>query len=178
MAPNTYDSYEVSTLGNVRSVDRYRNGRAPGFQYLKCGKLLKPGKRGEYLSVSIAYNGGIKRHAFVHRLVAETFIPNPENKPTVNHKDGDKHNNRLDNLEWATYAENHRHAVEMGLSKPAPPLTCGSKCYKAKLKEADIPVIRKMLADGMKSREIGKIYSVNERTIRSIRDGVNWKQVK
>lgn len=52
---------------------------------------------------------------YVHILVAQNFIPNPLNKPTVNHKDGNKHNNRVDNLEWNTYSENNQHSIDTGL---------------------------------------------------------------
>lgn len=60
------------------------------------------------------YKDGNKFDVMVHRVVAETFIPNPQNLPCVNHKDGNKHNNSLENLEWVTYSENSKHAVESG----------------------------------------------------------------
>lgn len=60
-------------------------------------------------------NTGHSKSELVHILVAKTFIPNPDNKPTVNHIDGNKHNNAVSNLEWNTYSENNKHAIEEGL---------------------------------------------------------------
>ena len=74
-------------------------------------------KRG-YLTVDL-YDGGKRKTERVHRLVAEAFIPNPDNKPEVNHKDGNKHNNNASNLEWVTSKENCRHAWNSGLMKPS-----------------------------------------------------------
>jgi hypothetical protein len=75
------------------------------------GKIDRYGYKVVLLCVS-----GNRKHITVHRLVALTFIPNPENKPTVNHKDGNKQNNCVDNLEWATFQENTKHSYDTGLS--------------------------------------------------------------
>ena len=97
--------YMVSNYGNVKGV--IRSG--------STGNILKPSTNGSgYLSVGL-YNHPYHRTCTVHRLVAMAFIPNPENKRTVNHIDGNKRNNRADNLEWATHGENHRHAYRTGL---------------------------------------------------------------
>lgn len=97
----TIDKIEVSTDGRIRSA--------------KTKKLYTPIVAGKgYLSVHIR-NKNNKRF-YVHRLVAETFIPNPENKPQVNHKNGIKTDNCADNLEWASCKENINHAIETGLN--------------------------------------------------------------
>ena len=95
--------------------DIYEDGRC--FSH-KTNKFLTAGVLGGYLAYNLTYPDGKKRRTKVHRMLALTYIPNPENKPIVNHKDGNKLNNNLDNLEWVTNSENTQHAVETGL-KPA-----------------------------------------------------------
>ena len=100
--------YEVSSYGRVKSLERYKSNNG-GIQLIK-ERILKPNntKKG-YLTVQIR-NKKFK----VHRLVALTFIPNPENLPQVNHKDEDKTNNNVDNLEWcdAKYNSNYGTSIE------------------------------------------------------------------
>ena len=69
-------------------------------------------------SIVDLYKNGNRSTKRVHRLVGEAFVPNPDNKPDINHKDGNKHNNSFDNLEWATKSENMIHAYQTGLNKP------------------------------------------------------------
>ena len=77
-----------------------------------------PRERNGYLSVDL-YSDGERKTKRVHRLVAETFLPNPDNKPEVNHIDGNKYNNDVSNLEWVSAKENCRHAWDNGLMKPS-----------------------------------------------------------
>lgn len=109
--------YQVSNRGQVRSIARNVEYGAWGHQSLE-GKLLKPGinKLG-YLRVVLFANHKQETVA-VHRLVAKEFIPNPDGKRTVNHKNGIKTDNRVENLEWATYGENHKHAYISGIRNP------------------------------------------------------------
>lgn len=99
--------YQVSNLGNVKSLN---------YNHKNIVKNLKPTlyfKR--YKAVSL-FNNKKKKVFLVHRLVALTFIPNYENKPFVNHIDGNKFNNKLENLEWVTNSENQKHAHKIGLN--------------------------------------------------------------
>lgn len=122
--------YEVSNLGNVRSLDhevttvRKIRGNIQSFKWMSRGKMLKFGKRSDdYKDVPLTKKG-ISSNVCVHRLVAEAFLPNPNNLPEVNHKDGDKTNNLVDNLEWASYSENNIHAVYFGLNSQAIKVFC------------------------------------------------------
>ncbi len=132
--------YEISTLGNVRSTyDVNQNGITKRIKQLKphvnsCGYLFM-----------VLYSHGNGKMFFIHRLVASAFIPNPENMPTVNHKDGDKRNNKIDNLEWCTYQENMRHALLTGLINPEN----RSKSLRKRIKE-DPDVYQKYLFQAQK----------------------------
>lgn len=104
--------YQVSNLGNVKSLPREFT-RKDGRRYVVKECVLKGGKASAgYFTVNLLN----KTHT-IHRLVAEAFIFNPENKECVNHVDGDKLNNNVKNLEWCTYSENNKHAYDKGLKK-------------------------------------------------------------
>lgn len=109
------DLYQVSNYGTVKSITHRVN--KDGCQLVK-GKILSPfvDRKNGYLCVNLSRGGKYKIYR-VHRLVAETFIPNPDHLPQVNHKDCNKMNNHIDNLEWCTQQENIRHAVRNGLYK-------------------------------------------------------------
>ena len=85
----------------------------------KHGKIIKYRDKSNsgYIRVGIRINKKLKRF-FIHRLLAEKFIPNQKNKPCVNHKDGNKLNNNINNLEWCTYSENTKHSLKNKLWKP------------------------------------------------------------
>lgn len=105
--------YEVSNFGNVRSIERMVQNRLHNGLRRSPSKLLKQGKsKSGYLIVSFCVDG-VKSNHTVHRLVARAFIENELNKPQVNHKDGNKHNNNIDNLEWVTVSENGLHAYRV-----------------------------------------------------------------
>lgn len=115
--------YQVSNMGRVKGIEReVYSGHNYSVLRIEKEKIYKGYKvKNGYIYQTLLKNG--KRKTFkLHRLVAETFIPNPDNKPQVNHIDGDKENNKVSNLEWVTRKENLNHAYKTGLSKICPVL--------------------------------------------------------
>lgn len=107
--------YQVSNMGRIRSLDHTR--KAGTGSYVQKGQIIKPYITRGYFHVKLTKEGKV-RDFQVHRLVAQTFICNQQNKPQVNHIDGNKLNNCVNNLEWCTQSENMVHAYKIGLEKP------------------------------------------------------------
>ena len=105
-----------------------------------------------------------KRFVFIHRAVALAFVPNPLNKPQVNHLDGNRLNNHYSNLEWCTQEENFAHAKEIGLIKP-------------KLTTITIEQIKILTMLGANPKELAKLYSVTDTTIRNVVQNKTWTQL-
>jgi hypothetical protein len=156
--------YYISDHGNAKS---FKNGKE---------HILKPGKGvNGYYTIGIIRNGNKRKSEYIHRLVAQTFIPNPIYKKQVNHKDGDKTNNQVDNLEWCTAKENMRHAWDMGFyeynrkvtiqreSKPVVDIVTGKKYNSLKLACQDIsePYPRHVLRNYHNSK-LQRFFYINE----------------
>jgi len=107
--------YQISNKGRVKSLERKVNNHTGELTVKE--KILKqrPDEKG-YMRIDIKDNSGKRKYYGIHRLVASVFIPNPDNKPQVNHIDGNKANNDVDNLEWVTNGENQKHAYRLGLN--------------------------------------------------------------
>ena len=140
------NEYQVSDLGNVRSVDRQVNDN--GGIRITGGTMLKGEIVKGYRRVSLCRKSK-KYRTTVHRLVAMHFLENKLNKVAVNHKDGNKLNNCVDNLEWCTNSENIRHAFKLGLKKANNPMVGRFGAQNSK----SIPIVQMSLND-----EIIKIF--------------------
>lgn len=123
--PNCDGLYLANEKGQIKSKDRPRRHfsiKEDNCFYNRKGIILKPVLDiSGYYRVTITFKNRKQKVFPVHRLIAQTFIPNPENKPQVNHKDGNKTNNNVENLEWVTVQENIVHAFENGLNKGSKP---------------------------------------------------------
>ena len=160
--------YQVSNLGRVKSLGG-RNGCKKRPIIMKCNN----DKKERYHRVLFSKKGSVRRF-MVHRLVAEAFIPNLKNKPIVNHKDGNKRNNRVDNLEWATLSEDSLHAFKLGLQKPKK----GEESHFATVNRFQVQRIKLMWEiGGITQREIAKIFNVGKGCVESILQGKTWKHI-
>lgn len=157
-----FEEYHISNLGRVKSFKRYTEGKIMSLNMTKQG----------YYHV-IFYSNKILKGMKVHRLVASAFIPNPENKPQVNHIDGNKYNNVVSNLEWSTASENQFHAIELGLSTSSK----GNKHGRSKLTEE---LVIDILERGKWSsyETIAKSYGVDRKTIEDILKRKKWKHIE
>lgn len=104
--------YQVSSLGRIKSLDRYIE-RKDGTVYFWKGKIMSPAISNTGYLVTSIYKNKKKKQVQIHRLVAEAFIPNPNNRPEVNHINGKRNDARIDNLEWVNRSENQLHAFRV-----------------------------------------------------------------
>lgn len=146
--------YEVSNIGNVRSIDRVVKHYREGFtrKYKGTSKATRLTSDG-YLKCNLKNNG--ERFDFrVHRLVAEAFIPNIDNKPVINHKNGIKTDNRVENLEWCTVSENVIHATR-------------TRLIKTKL--TDIQAME-IFNSNLSQRALAEVYNINHTIVWRIKN--------
>ena len=166
--------YQISNLGRIKAVQRkVRNSSVGGFRNLP-EKILKTRIENGYYSLTL--NKGVKQlFICIHRLVAIAFIPNPENKRCVNHLDGNKLNNNVNNLKWSTHSENEKHAYQIGLKiSHRVSINQGEKSSFSKLKENQVIEIYYL---NEKRKELAKKYNVNQSSIDNIKNKKTWKHI-
>jgi hypothetical protein len=162
--------YQISNLGRVKVLPMIIK-----FSNRICRrkeKILKTWiKEYGYVCVKIGCNKKYK-HYKIHQLIATAFIPNPENKPEVNHKNGISSDNRIENLEWCTHLENMQHASRFGLMKS------GEFNHNSKLKKADISIIRSTYKKGeITHKELAKKFNISPSQITDIINHKAWNHV-
>lgn len=167
--------YEVSTEGRVRSLDRImmvrRHGKRVPQRYVGRVRSLTPNRDG-YLRAELSNGDGTRTTVSVHTLVLLAFVGARPDGMEALHRDGDPSNNRPGNLRWGTHAQNVRDAIDHGTHVAHP----GSRNGRARLSEADIPVIRERLKSEFPAA-IARDYGVNRATIQQIKRGQNWSCV-
>ena len=166
--------YEVSNIGNVRSLDRYVNAKNDSLSF-KRGRMLKlKVEKLGYLTVHLRDASTTRsKYKKIHRLVGLMFIQNPLNKNTINHIDGDKTNNHKDNLEWNTTTENNRHARETLLNIPA----TGERIAQSILIVDTVKLIRIMYKLGNSMPEISNILNIKYKHVWKIVRRKSWKHI-
>ena len=151
--------YEINDRGVIRNREN---------KYIKSQYIGSTG----YYMVSFSYGSKTKPKR-VHRLLSITFIKNPEEKPEVNHIDGDKLNNELSNLEWVTHKENMQHAFKTNLAN-----NTGEKNGMSKLKKSQVKEIKRLLNDGELSQyKIALMYDVSRSCILGIKLKRLWAHI-
>lgn len=175
--PNYEELYEIDTFGNIKSKDKKVKNKN-GYRIIK-GKILKPkyDKYG-YLKIGLTKNNKQKFY-FVHRLVAKTFLPNPNNYLIINHKDGNKTNNYIGNLEWCTQKYNIKHAYDNGLKKGVSADHKGSKHPRSKLTEKEVQMILENKKAGVHIKACYVLFKdkISFKGFQNIWYGYAWKHL-
>jgi len=146
--------YEVSDKGDIKSIARkiiIGNGNC---SFLPEKIMKQKSERNGYRRIKLCNNGNFKT-LLVHRIVASSFLKNPEIKKTVNHKNGIRHDNRIENLEWTTNSENQIHSFKNGRVH----------IVKKRLSTEQIKEVIKFINNGLSQAKIAKMYSVSQPTI-------------
>lgn len=171
--------YEVSDFGQVRSLDRIialrpsRTRKVRAFTQQLRGRVMKQYNAPNGYMTVVLKAGDVGRTHSVHRLVCQAFHGEPGTPKHVNHIDGNKTNNRADNLQWVSPIENIAHAHAANLMNPAR----GEQAGGAKLTEPEVREIKRLLSEGMSQRKIAAIYGIGQRTVGNINTGERWVHV-
>ena len=154
------EQYEISNLGNLRSKERFvKHWRGGERKYKSNFKNIRLNDKG-YFRCNLKNEG--KRYDFtIHRLVALAFLPNEENKPFVNHKNGIKTDNRVENLEWCTQAENITHAVK-------------NRLVKTKLTDEQA---KEIFNSQLSHRKLAKLYNITSSIVWRIKNKKAYKHL-
>jgi hypothetical protein len=167
--------YNVDEHGNIYSLPKnIPVGNSGGVRKQAFKKLNLYQTKSRHLRVYLAKDGK-KYPRLVHRLVAQAFIPNPNNEPIINHIDSDPANNHISNLEWCSHQHNSIHAYENGLNKP--PLQSGSKNSNAKLTDIDVLKMRDLFLSGSSIVNVASMFSVGYSCAWSIVKNRTWKHL-
>lgn len=166
--------YKIHAMENFKlSKGHYYVSNYGRFYNDKFKRFIKGRKNSDgYLNVSFCIDG-VQTYHKAHRLVAEAFIPNPNNYPVINHLDGDKTNNNVSNLEWCTSSANRIHAVNVLGCKTG----IGVKNVNAKLNDDAVREIRKELSKGVSGVELAMKYNVDPKQISRIKQNKTWRHV-
>jgi len=157
-----YEGYQISSIGNIKSIS--------GKFKSKKDKLLSRRIDKDGYVICAIYKNQKRKDFKIHRLVAKAFIPNPENKSMVNHKDGIKDHNWVDNLEWCTQGENEKHAYRTGLKSHK-----GENHPYHKLTQKNVDEIRKRHSnEGLTRKYLSAIFNVSTSQITRIINHTNW----
>jgi hypothetical protein len=168
--------YQVSNLGRLRSLERECYNPRYG-KFIRAGRIMKTPLHSTGYPFCTLHKDGIAKTFKVHRLVAGAFLARPSNRDYVNHKDGDKTNNNVSNLEWCTPSENMRHAHKLGLNTS---LKKGAAHHKSKLTEKDVLRIRHIFKDpknALTKKEIANQYNISDVSISYIVLRRTWKHI-
>lgn len=166
--PGFEGTYQISSFGRLKAIARTRPVNGGLKHYAEF--IRKPAIINKYFSVLGKAPGIKSKQLRIHRVVAQAFVPNPYNKPHVNHIDCDKFNNHYTNLEWVTAAENNAHARKNGRTNPPN----GTKHWQNKLDETQVHTIRRCLTDGMTQQKLADYFKVHRTCISAIACKYHW----
>jgi hypothetical protein len=154
---DNYLNYMVSNFGRIKNINYRGTGKT---------KFIKGTKHNNYTYITLSKNNKLKAY-LLHRLVAEAFIPNPENKPCINHKDCNRQNNRTDNLEWCTQKENIQYMDKLK-----------RRVANKKLNEEEVKIIKEIKKQGYSYKKVWELFK-NKITLSGFEKiwyGQNWKK--
>lgn len=159
--------YDISNHGRVRSywIKRHRKGVLSDTPH-----IMRPQISVKHADI-VLNGGGKKRRAYIHRLVASAFLPNPDHLPEVNHITAYPADNRVDGLEWVTHFGNHQHAKVNGLHAQ------GSRNGMGVLAEAQVLDIRRRLLNKEKQKDIAAVFNTTPSNISQIKSGRRWGHI-